>query len=313
MRKKILYENKSLYRDSFKVHGFVFGGGEDAKKSVCIMGNLRGNEYQQLYTCSRIVQALKGFEERGAIRSGHEILVVPSANPYSMNIGKRFWPIDDTDINRMFPGYAEGETTQRIAGGIFEQINDYEYGIQLVSNYLPGRFMPCISVMKTELGDYTDLAREFGMPYVIRRNPRPYDTTTLNYNWQIWETKAFALYLTETDTIDKQAAVRGVKAVLSFLNAIGVVDYKGHAGYRSQVVDDGDMVSVRTKYAGLFEPAVSVEQEVIAGQLLASVLDPLDGEVLEHIYTPSDGVVFFVHDDPMTYAHAAVIKLIAWE
>ena len=57
---------------------------------------------------------------------GYEILVIPSANPYSMNIEKRFWPIDNTDINRMFPGYVKGETTQRIAGGIFEKIQDYQ-------------------------------------------------------------------------------------------------------------------------------------------------------------------------------------------
>ena len=30
----------------------------------------------------------------------------------------------------MFPGYDLGETTQRIADGIFSQIKDYEYGIQ---------------------------------------------------------------------------------------------------------------------------------------------------------------------------------------
>ena len=35
-----------------------------------------------------------------------------------MNIGKRFWSADNTDINRMFPGYNLGETTQRIAAGV---------------------------------------------------------------------------------------------------------------------------------------------------------------------------------------------------
>lgn len=41
-----------------------------------------------------------------------------------MNIKKRFWPTDNTDINRMFPGYDLGETTQRIAAGVFEVIKD---------------------------------------------------------------------------------------------------------------------------------------------------------------------------------------------
>lgn len=62
--------------------------------------------------------------------------MVPSVNHFSINIGKRFWPSDNTDINRMFPGYKEGETTQRIAAGVFENIKDYSYGIQFASFYI---------------------------------------------------------------------------------------------------------------------------------------------------------------------------------
>ena len=37
-----------------------------------------------------------------------------------MNVGKRFFPVDNTDINRMFPGYDKGETTQRLADGVLQ-------------------------------------------------------------------------------------------------------------------------------------------------------------------------------------------------
>lgn len=30
--------------------------------------------------------------------------------------------------------------------------------------------------------------------YVVMRKPEPIDTTTLNYNWQVWETNAFSVY-----------------------------------------------------------------------------------------------------------------------
>ena len=59
MEKKIIYEISSLYRDNFRVTGFEFGEGE---KSVCIVGNLRGNEVQQIYTCSQLVQKFKVLE-----------------------------------------------------------------------------------------------------------------------------------------------------------------------------------------------------------------------------------------------------------
>lgn len=306
MRTEVIYENRSLYRDAFKVQGYIFGSG---KKAVCIIGNMRGNEYQQLYACSQLVQRLKRAEEAGQLIPGYEIMVVPSANPYSMNIEKRFWPIDNTDINRMFPGYAQGETTQRIAGGIFEKIQDYEYGIQFASNYMSGEFMPYINIMKTGLED-VEMAKKFGMPYIVLRNPRPYDTTTLNYNWQIWETKAFSLYTTSTERINRASALRGVKSVFTFLAAVGCVNYHRHEGYVSQVIDDNDMIPVRTPEAGILEAAVSVEEEVKKGDLLARVLNPLDGEVLAQLYAPVNGIIFFLHSGPLIYGHTAVIKMI---
>lgn len=53
------------------------------------------------------------------------------------------------------------------------------------------------------------LARGFGLPYVIIREPKPYDTTTLNYNWQIWETAAFSVYTGGTERIDYVSAEKG--------------------------------------------------------------------------------------------------------
>ena len=67
------------------------------------------------------------LEAEGRITPGHKILIIPSCNPYSLNIQKRFWPIDNTDINRMFPGYDLGETTQRIADGVFREIMETLY------------------------------------------------------------------------------------------------------------------------------------------------------------------------------------------
>lgn len=47
-----------------------------------------------------------------------------------MNQECRFWPSDGTDINRMFPGYDAGETTQKIADRLFNKINQCTFIIQ---------------------------------------------------------------------------------------------------------------------------------------------------------------------------------------
>ena len=52
---------------------------------------------------------------------------------------------------------------------------------------LKGNFIPHVRMMNCDYSS-VDIARQFGLPYVVLRKVRPYDTTTLNYNWKIWET-----------------------------------------------------------------------------------------------------------------------------
>lgn len=309
MKKIKLYEIKGLYRDDFRVTGYEFGEGE---KSVCIVGSMRGNEVQQLYCCSQLVKKLKNMEEEGKLAQGHRILVIPCVNPYSMNIQKRFWPVDNTDINRMFPGYDLGETTQRIADGVFREISEYRFGIQFTSFYMPGEFLPHVRMMDTGLED-TALAKQFGMPYVVLRRVRPYDTTTLNYNWQIWESQAFSMYTTTTTRVDKKSAREALRGILTFLHKQGILEYHGHDGYLSRVVKDVDMISVRAALSGFFEPLAEVGEEVETGQRLARIIDPCEGEILEELTAPVDGIVFFLHSEPIVYPNTAVCKLVVQE
>ena len=306
MKKKIIYEIKGLYRDSFRITGFEFGKG---KKSLCIVGSMRGNEVQQLYCCSQLVKKFRQLEEERRIRPDVKILIIPCCNPYSINTQKRFWTIDNTDINRMFPGYDLGETTQRIADGIFSQIKDYEYGIQFTSFYMPGEFIPHVRLMDEGYSDVTT-AMKFGMPYVVKRTVRPYDTATLNYNWQVWNTKAYSLYTSTTSRIDKKSAGQAVLSILRFCKSVGFVKYQENDDHPSIVISDKELISVRTAKSGIFEPLVKVGDSVDEGTPLAEIINPYDGSVMETLYAPRRGTLFFMHSDPITYAETAVIKMV---
>ena len=306
MKKKIIYEIKGLYRDSFRITGFEK---KKKKKSLCIVGSMRGNEVQQLYCCSQLVKKFRQLEEERRIRPDVKILIIPCCNPYSINTQKRFWTIDNTDINRMFPGYDLGETTQRIADGIFSQIKDYEYGIQFTSFYMPGEFIPHVRLMDEGYSDVIT-AMKFGMPYVVKRTVRPYDTATLNYNWQVWNTKAYSLYTSTTSRIDKKSAGQAVLSVLRFCKSVGFVKYQENGDHPSIVISDKELISVRTAKSGIFEPLVKVGDSVDEGTPLAEIINPYDGSVMETLYAPRRGTLFFMHSDPITYAETAVIKMV---
>jgi predicted deacylase len=310
MEKFILFSSKSLYRDEFRINGFRFGEGQ---KAACIVGSTRGNEYQQMFTCAKLVQRLKILEKDDQLVPGREILVVPCVNTYSMNIHKRFWSIDNTDINRMFPGYDKGETTQRIAAGLFQQIKDYAIGIQLASFYMRGIFAPHVRMMHTGFED-VEMAKKFGLPYVIVREPRPFDTTTLNYNWQLWNAKAFSIYTTTTDHLDPGSAQHAVDSMVTMLSREGVL--KKTAAHPEKLcvtprlVRDDDLLTIRSPRSGFFATALRPEDQVKKGDIMGRIEDPYDASVRAEITAPEAGTIMFKHGDDMAYENAVLFKMI---
>lgn len=306
MRTETLFEMKSPYRDGFRIQGYWFGEGE---KTVAIVGAMRGDEIQQQYICARMVGLLKDIERRGGMTRGKSVLVIPSCNPFSMNVSRRFWAMDGTDINRMFPGYDKGETTQRIAGAIFRHLQGFEYGMQLASFYMPGEFVPHVRMLRTGYED-VDGARLFGLPFVTIRKPLPFDTTLLNYNWQIWNTRAYSLYAGQTDSVKDSTGTQTVDAILRFLNKTGVITHRVNtAGYESVVMDEEDMVNVTARDAGIFYRLHGAGDFVKAGDALADILDPYDSSVREAVVSPVSGQVFFAHSKPLALEHGIIFRI----
>ncbi len=306
MKKEVIFSLHSLYRDDFRVTGYKFGNGN---KAACIVGAMRGNEVQQLYTYSQLIKELKKLEKRGAITRDNEILVIPCINNYAMNIGKRFWTSDNTDINRMFSENNNAGTAQKIAEGVFNNVKAYSYGIQFASFYMPGTFIPHVRMMETGYQS-PSLANLFGLKYVLIRKPKPFDTATLNYNWQMWNTNAFSIYTNATEQIDEISAKRAVVAVLRFLTRMGIIKYNSHSGYIASVINEENLKSIISQSSGIYRRLKNPGDAVERGDVLAEILDPYEGEVISQVISPTDGIIFFAHTSPLVIENMVVYKII---
>lgn len=307
MRQEIIFSMKNTYRDDFRVTGYHFG--KQGHKAACIVGSMRGNEVQQLYICSLLVKMLKEIEMHGGIIGENEILVIPAINYPAMNVGKHYWPSDNTDLNRLFPGNPGGETTDRMVAEIFNKVKDYSYGIQFGSRQMEGDYIPHVRMMETGYHN-PGLANLFGLPYVVIRKPIPYDTATLNYNLQMNQTNAFTIYSAATETVDEESARQAASSVLRFLTRMGIIRYNSHSGYIASVIREDDLTSVKTDRAGFFRRFVKPGQEVARGDRMAEIIEPGSGELVSQILAPTDGIVFFAHSQPLVMERGIIFKVI---
>ena len=307
MKKEIIFSMKSPYRDDFRIQAFRFGKGI---KTLAIVGAMRGDEIQQQYICSQLIRILKDLEEKGKVAADREILVIPSVNPFSMNVGKRFWALDGTDINRMFPGYDQGETTQRIAASLFKAIEGYEYGIQMASYYMPGDFIPHVRMLQTGYEAVED-AKQVGLPYVCIRQPIPFDTTMLNYNWQIWNTKAFSVYGGQTNHVEDKTSKLTIEAILRFMKNNGLITSLNiNPGYLSDIMNEEELITVKSDSGGILYRIKSPYDNVVENETIARVIHPYEGSVISEIKSPCNGVIFFAHNKPLALQGDPLFKII---
>lgn len=301
----------SGFRDEFTINGYRFSGktNEKHEKSACIVGAMRGNEYQQLYICALLMKQLSELEQSGAIVGNNQILVIPSVNSMSMNVGKRLWTSDNTDINRQFPGNKEGEPTSRIAAAIMEAVEGYRYGIQLPSFYMDGEFISHVRMPETGK-ESTSLANLFGLPYVMVAKSRAFDSKTLNYNWQIRGTEAFSLYTSNTETVDESRARQAVSAILRFLTRMGILRYNCHNGYIASILEENELVSVKARSAGFLRRLVDINTEVQRGDLLAEIIDPYLGTIVSEIRATVNGIVFYSSTKPIVMQNSIAFQII---
>ncbi|MDR1816287.1 MAG: succinylglutamate desuccinylase/aspartoacylase family protein [Clostridiales Family XIII bacterium] len=321
MKRKTLFTIDTIYRQPLAVEGLYFSEGPDAAPAVAVVGALRGDEVQQMYICSLLVGTLARLEQEGRLAPGRKILVVPCLNTFSMNIGERFWAVDNTDVNRMFPGYDKGETTQRIAAALFAHLRGFEYGVHLTSFYQRGNFIPHVRLWETGY-EQAQLADGFGLPYVVHSTPAPIDTTTLGYNLQVFGTQAFSLYSRNTSSVHEKSAHRALRAILAFLAERGVL-LPGSADIPEAPPDpaypdsaapvhlhEDALVTVLSERGGLYFPAREPGDRVNTGDELAVIRDPFTGEEKERVHAPASGHIFFAHEGNLIAGHDVCFRMI---
>lgn len=298
-----------------RIRGFEFGN-DRGERSCAIIGSMRGNEVQQAFVCASLISLLARIEQAGMIAKNKSLLVVPCVNPLSLNVRQRFWPGDGADVNRSFPGDAEGRSTQRIAAAIMRVARLFTYGIQLCSFNQPGDFLPHVRIANQGpiSQESLKLSGDFGLDFALLREPTPFDTATLNYVWQQQGTHAFSLYSSATDRIDTTSAKAVTDGILRFLVRRHIISLPlgidVAAGHTSRAMCESELVDVRTeRSSGFFVPSTYAGNRVYAGQRLGAVLDAMDSHLLESLTAPVGGRVFFLRTDPLIQQHMVAFRI----
>ncbi len=298
----------SLNRSPLIVEGYLFEGSDPTAPSVAIVGAMEGETILPLYTASKLVDFLRHSLDDESKIVGN-ILVIPSVNHYALNINQRFWPLDKTDINTMFPGYGEGETTQRIAKKLFDALQGYTHGIILETRE---GISTCIPYIKLFESGYEDLksAKKFGYRLIHHKSLRPTDTVSLQYNWQLWGTKAYSIICPSDTNIDLNTSNEVFDGIVNFLSKNKIIQYKVLSGYESTIVKNRDIEIIKTSKSGIFIPTKKIGTTIKKDEMIGKVIHALEGKVTHRIFSPCDGLIACAYKNGLIFENAVAFRVI---
>jgi uncharacterized protein len=306
MKKIEIFKLTSLNREPLVVEGYFFEGSNPDAPSVAIVGAMEGKTILPLYSASKLVNFLNNSITSSKKILGN-ILIIPSLNHYALNINERFWPLDKTNINVMFPGYDQGETTQRIAKKVFDAIEGYTHGIILETREDLSTCMPYVKVFKSGFEDVED-AKKFGLKVIHYKDLKPTDTVSLQYNWQLWGTKAQSIICPgDTDLNDHSDEI--FEAMVNYLNKNNIIEHKFLTSYASVVLGSEDIEIVKTPKSGIFIPKKAIGSQVIEDEVIGKVIHSLEGKVIHRIIAPCSGVITCSYKNALILENAVAFRI----
>jgi predicted deacylase len=262
-----------------------------------LTAGIHAAEYTGILAAIRLGRDLAAEDVRGTI------VIIPVLNrPGFFERSIYINPEDGENLNRVFPGRADGSWSERFAHHLLNEI-----------------VVRCDYAMDLHAGDMIEdlepfvIFRQTGNADVDTRTQRMIDS----YGGVRWATRAVPTG-ERPGMLYAAAAERGVAAMIAESGRCGLVEdeaiQRHVAGVRNiwrtigvltdappTPVDPPRVLSrfewLRSAHQGIFECSVRVSDEVRAGQTLGRMIDLL-GNPLAEITSPADGVVLFTVTSP---------------
>lgn len=269
--------------ESMDIPAFVINGGDGP--TLWYQACVHGDEHTGSIALRDFVTSLDPTEVRG------RIIAVPIANRAAFNAKDRVAPIDNQDLNRLFPGDDEGSYSDRLAHTIYKYTSDHaDYFIDLHSGrtetYIEG-----YSIFPSVGGEVERYSRELcaaaNLPYAIRFEPGELNGLLFSE----LASEGIPAVIIETGgegRLHQRHISKATQAIKNIAFETGVLS--GNQEREVDVSYHEGMTFVKAPVGGYFELEVDGNQNVSEGETLARITG-FKGNLEHEVKSPIDGVV----------------------
>ena len=264
---------------------------------LALVAGTHGYEYTSIVASPRILQRLDPKRMAGAV------ILVHMANPPAFYERRIYYNSDGKNLNRVYPGKADGTQTERIAFAITREVIDKAThlidmhcgdGNESLRPYSYWTVSPNKAV--------DDAARElnlaFGLDHIVVDRERPKDPSVSAYTANTATLRGKPAITVEsggmgmTDEVSVQAQVAGALSVVAQLRIMEAPSVRVD---RPVWIEPSEVL--RAPSTGIWRPLLDQKESVAAGTLIGRIHNPFGG-VLAEIRAPFAGELLYVVGTP---------------
>ena len=260
------------------IHEIVGGRGSGPTLGICAA--IHGDEPTGTEILLDFVRGLDAASLKG------RLLLLPVANPPSYAARRRHSPVDDLNLNRLFPGAARGWFSEQLAHAMTREFLEK---IDVLVDIHSGGDRSTVDYIY--LRNAESLSRAFGSKLLYRSKPGVAGTTFDGTSTSVSDRRGIPSVVVELGggQIDQGPYVRrGVTGLANILKELKMLE-GAQAPRPEQVVMSG-IATVRPTQGGLIEIAhPPLGERVADGAMLGRIVSPYTFETIEEIRNPAKG------------------------
>lgn len=252
--------------------------GSSAGPVMFVSAAIHGDEINGV----EIIRRLIGLPQMRLIKG--TLIAVPIVNVFGFNNKSRYLP-DRRDLNRSFPGNANGSLASQIAHAFMKEIvSKSTYGIDLHSGAIGRENYPHIRAFISD-SSIKRLAKSFGTEVVLNSTLRD---GSLRQAATEKDVKLLVFEGGEALRFTESAVRSGLNGILSVMQHVGMLSAKIPRKNVQFIAKSAHWQ--RAPQSGIFTASKKLGQQVSKGEVLGSISDPFGKNPLD-IISGYDGVI----------------------
>lgn len=233
------------------------------------------------------------------------IICMPILNVFGFLNSSRSFP-DGRDLNRVFPGSANGSLASRVANRLMNEIIP---DVDLIVDFHTGgssRFNAAQIRIAKDMPELEELATIFGAPFTLYSNiiGKSFRNACYQSGTPILLFEGGKSFFVN-DTISK-IAVEGVKRILNHFDMLNAK--KKVSPPKEQTVFVEDSKWVRAKHSGMFKSKVPINSKVTVNSILGQITDPY-GKVHYDVKSNIEGYIINLNEASLVYQGDALFHI----